>query len=162
MRNLKFKSTLLGLIILIALSASAQPGINNNNQQWGPNQNENVRANRSDKMIEMLGLSEEQTKQIEKLRLENQKKMLPLRNELNEKKAKMKTLETAETPDLKAINSLIDEMSVIKTKMAKDRAANHQEVRKLLNEEQRIKFDMHAGNKGMRGKNGMHGRNCMN
>jgi Spy/CpxP family protein refolding chaperone len=145
MRNLKLKSTLLGLVILIALSASAQPSNNNNNQRKGPNQNTNLCPNKSERMVEMLGLSEEQTKQIEKLRLENQKKMLPLRNDLNEKQARMKTLETAETPDMKAINSLIDEMSVIKTKMAKDRAANHQEVRKLLTEEQRLKFDMHAG-----------------
>ena len=73
----------------------------------------------------------------------------------------MKTLETAENPDIKAINNLIDEMSVIKTKMAKDRAANHQEVRKLLTEEQRIKFDLNAGKKGMGKKNGMRGKNCM-
>jgi hypothetical protein len=46
------------------------------------------------------------------------------------------------------INGLIDEMAVIKTKMAKERAANHQEVRKLLTEEQRIKFDSHVGKQG--------------
>ncbi|MFA6403896.1 MAG: Spy/CpxP family protein refolding chaperone [Salinivirgaceae bacterium] len=161
MRNLKMKTTLLGLIILIALSTSAQPGNNANCPRKGQNQGENFKERKADRMAEMLSLTEEQTKQIEKLQLENQKKMLPLRNDLNEKQARMKTLETAETPDLKAINSLIDEMAVIKTKMAKDRAANHQEVRKLLNEEQRIKFDMHAGKRGMGGRNGMRGKNCM-
>jgi Spy/CpxP family protein refolding chaperone len=83
--------------------------------------------------------------------------MLPLKNELGEKKAKMKTLQTANPADMKAINSLIDDMTVVKTKMSKSRAAMHQEIRKVLTEDQRIKFDMHAGRRGANG----HGKgNC--
>jgi Spy/CpxP family protein refolding chaperone len=99
MRNLKMKSTLLVLIILVALTASAQPSDMNNPRHKGQNKEENVRGPKEDRMKDMLGLTDEQTKQIEKLRLDNQKKMLPLRNELNEKQARMKTLETVETPD---------------------------------------------------------------
>jgi len=43
-------------------------------------------------------------------------------------------------------------MAVVKTKMAKIKASNHQEIRKVLTEEQRIKFDTQAGKQGKRGK----------
>ncbi|HCC30910.1 MAG TPA: hypothetical protein DEQ03_12820, partial [Marinilabiliales bacterium] len=105
----------------------------------------------------LLNLTDEQFQQIEAQRLAHQKKILPLENELNEKEAKMRTLETADNADLKAINSLIDEMGMVKTKIAKERAAHHQEIRKILTPEQRIRFDTHAQNRKMgrenRGKN---------
>jgi Spy/CpxP family protein refolding chaperone len=145
MTKLKFKSALFGLIILIALSSSAQPVDANNYHHKGQHKRENLSGPKEDRMMEMLGLTEEQTKQIKQLQFDNQKKMLPMRNELDEKRAKMKTLETSDVPDMKAINSLIDEMVVLKAKKAKARAACYQEIRKILTDEQRIKFDLHAG-----------------
>lgn len=101
-----------------------------------------------DHMQEVLNLSDEQKTQLEKLRLEHQKQMLPLRNELKEKEARLETLQTADKADMKAINAVIDEIGQIKTKMAKARAAHHQDIRNLLTEEQRIKFDMQTPRKG--------------
>jgi Spy/CpxP family protein refolding chaperone len=100
----------------------------------------------ADRMKDMLDLTEEQQTQIKNLRTNQQKAMLPLKNELGEKKARMKTLQTAEKADMKAITTLIDEMGAIKIKMAKVKAANHQEIRSVLNEEQRLKFDLHISN----------------
>ena len=57
----------------------------------------------------------------------------------------MRTLTTAESPDMKAINKLIDENAKLRADLAKQRAANHQEFRKILTEEQRIKFDSRSG-----------------
>jgi len=151
MRTLKTKLSLLGLMLLLSVAISAQPantgdcplkgdqkGKHGNNMQQGNKQH-------PEKMAAYLELTDEQKTKIEALRLDQQKKMLPLKNELGEKEARMKTLSTAEVADMKAINSLIDEMAVIKTKMAKDRAAHHQEIRKILTPEQRIKFDLHRG-----------------
>jgi Spy/CpxP family protein refolding chaperone len=153
MRTLKRTSGLIALMLLFATVISAQPNAGSNGpkgDQRGKRGNmEQGDCLRQDRMEAYLELSDEQKTSIEALKLTHQKKMLPLKNELNEKKARMKTLQTAETPDMKAINSLIDEMGAIKTKIAKEKATQHQDIRKLLTEEQRIKFDLHAGNKGM-------------
>lgn len=101
-------------------------------------------------------LTAEQEKQIEQLKLKHQKEMLPLRNALREKHARMQTLETAEKADMAAINKTIDEIATIKTDMQKKRAAHRQEIRNVLNEEQRLVFDSkgqgHKGNKMHKGK----------
>jgi Spy/CpxP family protein refolding chaperone len=152
MRTLKRTSGLIALMLLFATLISAQPNAGGNGpkgDQRGKRGNmEQGDCLRQDRMEANLELSDEQQINIDALKLAHQKKMLPLKNELNEKQARMKTLQTAEVPDMKAINSLIDEMGTIKTKMAKERATQHQEIRKLLTEEQRIKFDMHAGERG--------------
>jgi Spy/CpxP family protein refolding chaperone len=156
MRTLKRTSGLLALMLLVTTLISAQPNMGSNNQkgdkkgrQGNMQQGE---CQRQDRMFVYLELTAEQQTKIDALKLDHQKKVLPLKNELNEKNARMNTLQTAEIADMKAINSLIDEMGAIKTKMTKEKATHHQEIRKILTEEQRIKFDMHQGNRGGHGK----------
>lgn len=159
MRNLAKKSSIVGLMLLLTLSLSAQQGNGQGRQQGkkGQNSQQCQYQNKGERMTEYLELSTEQKEKIDALKLDHQKKMLPLKNELGEKQAKMQTLKTADPADMKAINGLIDEMAVIKTKMAKDRAALHQEMRKVLTDEQRLKFDMHAGKRGDKGHGHGHG-----
>ena len=88
-----------------------------------------------------LNLSDEQKSKAEELRLNMQKSALPIRNQIGENKAKLRTLSTSENPDMKAINKLIDQNAELRAKLEKLRAANHQEFRKMLTEEQRVKFD---------------------
>jgi len=76
------------------------------------------------------------------------KEMLPLKNELAEKMAHLKTLTTKDKVDMAAINATIDEIVVIKGKMMKLQVAHKQEIRKLLTEEQRIIFDTMPHMKG--------------
>jgi Spy/CpxP family protein refolding chaperone len=102
-----------------------------------------------------LELTESQQREMETLRLKLQKEILPIRNSIGENRARMRTLTTADNADLKAINKLIDQNSDLQAQMAKLRAAHHQEVRKILTEEQRIKFDSRAFARGNR--NGSHG-----
>lgn len=162
MRNLVKLTSIVGLMLLLTLSLSAQQGNGQGRQQGkkGENSQQCMKQNRGERMAAYLELSEEQKEKIEALKLNHQKKMLPLKNELGEKGAKMKSLKTAEKVDMNAINGLIDEMAGIKAKMAKDRAAMHQEIRKVLNDEQRVKFDMHAGKKGGKGHGHGHGKKC--
>lgn len=153
MRNLKRTSSLLAFVLLLVTLATAQPmaagDCPNKGDQKGKHGNMNQGDKQGcDKMAAYLELNDEQKTKIEAMRLDQQKKMLPLKNELGEKEARMKTLSTAEVADMKAINSLIDEMAVIKTKMSKEGAAHHQEIRKILTAEQRIKFDMNNGERG--------------
>lgn len=109
-----------------------------------------------------LDLSEEQKTKASELKLGMQKMSLPLKNQLGENKAKLRTLTTADQADMKAINKLIDENADINAELQKLRAANHQDFRKILTEEQRIKFDsraqeMRRGREFRRGGRGQHG-----
>lgn len=104
--------------------------------------------------------TEEQHETIKELRLETAKKVKPLRNELRELTAHQQTLTTADQADLKAINKNIDKMSEVKTELAKVMAAQHQEVRALLTEEQLLKFDSmkmrHGKKQGPKGRGNEH------
>lgn len=95
------------------------------------------------------GITSEQIEKIDALRLKNMKENQQLRNELGEKRARMRTLSSADNPDMKAIEKLIDEMSAIRAKMHKNMARTHQEIRNVLTEEQRVMFDNRGP--GMRG-----------
>ncbi len=105
-----------------------------------------------------LNLTDEQKSQIKKLKTANMKEMLPLKNQIAEKKAHLRTLTTADNVDMIAVNKTIDEIVSIKATMMKKHAAHKQEMRKLLNDEQRIHFDMkmskHKGHEF--GKKGCH------
>lgn len=100
------------------------------------------------KMHQMLDLTEEQQGKIEELKTAQMKEMLQLKNQLNELKAKQQTLKSAENADMKAINANIDEITSVKNKMMKQKAKHHQDVRALLTEDQRVKFDSHRFGKG--------------
>ena len=71
--------------------------------------------------------------------------MIQLENQLAEKRAQLKTLEQVDKPDMKAINSKIDEISALQNKRMKASAANRAKVRSLLTDEQRVMFDSRAG-----------------
>ena len=89
-----------------------------------------------------LNLTDEQKSKIKKLKTANMKEMLPLKNQIGEKKAHIRTLTTADNVDMNAVNKTIDDIGSMKATMMKKQAAHKQEIRKLLNDEQRIHFDM--------------------
>jgi hypothetical protein len=102
----------------------------------------------------------EQQKQMAEFRLNMQKEMLQIDNQLNEKKAQLKTLEQVEKPNLKSIYSKIDEISALQNQEMKAMAAHKNSVRSILTEEQRVQFDLRANrpmrtNKQMRAKRPM-------
>ena len=114
-------------------------------------------------MEQGLNLTEDQRSQMKSLRLKLQQEMLPIRNQLGENRARFRTLSTAENADMKAINKLIDGNSQLTANIAKLRASNHQAVRKLLTEEQRIIFDSRdfsRGDKRVQGQRGQRGERC--
>lgn len=100
-------------------------------------------------------LTEEQQTKIEDLRVKHQKKMLVNRNLVMEKRAKLNTLRTADKVDMNAINKVVDEIGALQTQMMKDREANRQEVRNLLNEKQKVFFDSRRGRSFNKGKGGI-------
>ena len=86
-------------------------------------------------------LTEEQKEQIQNLRTEHMKTVLPLKNQLAEMQARLQTLSTAENADMSQIDRTIEEMGELRTLMMKEGAAHRQTIRKLLTDEQRVAFD---------------------
>lgn len=120
--------------------------------QNGMGKNCNSQGNCS---IGIPDLTESQKTEIQKLKTAHMKEVMPLKNQLNEMQARLKTLTTANNPDMNAINAEIDKIGKIKTDLQKMKAKHHQDIRKLLTEDQRVMFDMHSG-KGC----GQHGKGC--
>jgi len=142
---------LTGIMMIATISSFAQRGqgqraplLKNKNMQMHQNCFSNI-----------PDLTEEQETQIEEIRVSHMKEMQKYYNTLNEKRAKLRTLQTKDNPDMNEINSVIEEMGEIRTEKHKARAKHHQEVRSLLNDEQKIYFDKHK----MRMNKGMHYKN---
>ena len=124
--------------------------------QGNPNQ-KNRGADRP--FMNIPDLTEDQKEQITEIRTDHMKEVLPLRNELNEKEARLQTISTGENVDQNKINTTIDEIGKIKIDLAKKRAAFKQDIRKILTEDQRVFFDMHSGNKHNKQKMKHHPQN---
>ncbi len=93
-------------------------------------------------------LSEEQESKITELRTAQLGQRLEHRNQMDELRARKRTLQTQPDADLSAINQVIDQMSDLRSDMMKQAAAHRQQVRELLTDEQRVIFDsrtMRAG-----------------
>lgn len=86
-------------------------------------------------------LTEDQQGKIDALRTAHLKEMQAYRNQLDEKRAHLQTLRTADKADMNAIDKTIDEMGAIRTKMMKDREQHFQDVRNLLTDDQKVYFD---------------------
>lgn len=93
----------------------------------------------------MLDLTETQQEQMKTLRVKHMEQMLSMRNQRQEQRAKLQTLRTAKNADMKAINSLIDNMADLKATQMKASEAHRQEIRNILTDEQRILFDSFKG-----------------
>ncbi|KAA3617309.1 MAG: periplasmic heavy metal sensor [Calditrichaeota bacterium] len=140
-------------MILAVLVLSASLVAQNPNRMKQRGEAREGRSFRKEKMMNLPGLTDEQKEKMKEIKISGMKAMKPIRNQLGEKLAKLQTLETAEKPNMSAINETIDEISSLKTAQAKLRAGNKQRIRALLNDEQKLFFDA----KG-HGKGGKHGR----
>lgn len=90
-------------------------------------------------------LTEEQKTAIEDLRTAHFKKAELIRAEIGEKEARMKTLRLAEKEDAKAIDGTIDEISKLRGDLMKEREAHHRQVKSLLTDEQKVRYDARPG-----------------
>ncbi len=97
-------------------------------------------------------LSDEQQAQIAKLKLDYKKKKYPLKAKLKQAKVDLALLMTEDNPSQKNINKKIDEIVQLKSQKMRLKANHKIAVRKLLNENQRVKFDMKIMKKAFHGK----------
>lgn len=151
--NKSIVKSLAVLLALVPVLVFAQPN------EAGPNHERGQRGQFEEKQGEgkfdqIPGLTEDQEAQIKKIRTNAQTDILPMRNQVNELEAKLQSLQTAKTADMKAINECIDKIAQTNASIEKRRALAYQDVRKLLNDEQRLFVDTHFH----QGKGGHHGR----
>ena len=143
------KATILLTMLAIALTMSAQQQNTQIHKQGMMKANPEMMKSQ---------FTPDQQKQIAELKLKHQKETLQINNELNEKTAQLKTLQQIDKPNLKDINSKIDEISALQNKKMKAMAAHRNSVRSLLTEEQRVQFDLRMGKGEMQGKMGKMGK----
>jgi len=164
MKNNLFTKSLL-VLMLSALMVTVS---SNSFAQQGHKQH---MMNRDSSKHEMgiPNLTADQKTKIDALRVKNQKEVTPLRNELNEKEAHLRTLESADKVDKDAINKTIDEITALQGKIMKLRVNHRLEVSALLTDDQKVYFNSHHGDgmgmgKGMgkKMKKDMKGPNCPN
>ncbi|MCB0282501.1 MAG: Spy/CpxP family protein refolding chaperone [Calditrichae bacterium] len=146
--------------LFLAGSIFAQQGPRNGDMRQ---RYDEKRGPRHAQMMENLGLNDEQKAEIEKIHTENMKESLQIGNQIGEKEAQLRTLETADKADLDKINKVIDEIGSLRTKMEKMHAQTKQKVRALLTDEQRVKFDAQPGFRphGPGKDKGPHGKRMM-
>lgn len=102
---------------------------------------------------EELALTKEQLKKMDEMRSAHQKEMIPLRAQVQVKQIELNELFDSDA-SLSTVNNKIDEISKLKTDIAKKQAAHRIAMRQLLTPEQREIWDSHPkmGMMGMRGK----------
>ncbi|MDD2490620.1 MAG: hypothetical protein PHV12_00280 [Bacteroidales bacterium] len=135
---MKKVSTLL-VMTVIALTMSAQ-GQNMNVKRQNAGY---MRANPEMVAQNLIpDLTPDQLEKIQSLRVQHQKESLLLANEIREKRAQLRTMEQVDKPNLKAVNSKIDEITTLQNKKYKMNAEHRSKVRSLLTDEQRVQYDL--------------------
>lgn len=115
------------------------------------------RGNHMEQMMKQIpDLSKDQMDKIKSLRIDMMKQITPMKAELQELKAHLRTLSIAEKVDMEMIDKTIDKIGSLQTKMMKIHAKFRQEVRSILNDKQRVVFDSMSGHM-MRGHKGHFG-----
>lgn len=153
------KTRILGVALIMAMVFSTTVMAQNRERgQQKPGQKEMAmkRHMQMKKQFENF-FTEEQREKMKEMRLASAKEIKPIKNELNELRAKQRTLTTADKADLKAINSNIDNMSKLQADIKKIMAKHDQEVRAMLSDEQLLKYDAMKQKRGKR-KGGADGR----
>ena len=88
-----------------------------------------------------LNLTEKQRKKIAEYRLELQKELTPLQSELLKKKNNLKGLLTSDKTKQPEISTMLKEIGQIQTQIQEKKIDHLLKVRKLLNDNQKNKFD---------------------
>lgn len=146
---------LSALLIGLTVDVSAQQRNNIQDKAKGNCQGQMMdrtdrQGSHQQRMITLLNLSDEQKAKVQEIHLNGQKGMIILRNKIQEKNAQLRTLRMSDDYDEAAVNALIQEIGEFRTAMMTMRTAHQQQIRDLLNDDQRLKFDVHQRNSNRR------------
>lgn len=125
---------LLTLAVFITTTAFSQRGPNES--RLDPDKGE-----RHMRGLDRLGLNEDQKEQIDGLKVKHRQSTKEDRDALKLKRVELENNATDESPDLKAIDKITDEIGRLQTALLKSKIAHRIEVRGLLTDEQKLEFD---------------------
>ena len=109
-----------------------------------------------ERMMNALELSDEQRAQVRALKLTQRKTNIGQRSQVELKKVELQELLTGAEPNLRQVESKLREMADIRIEVRMSHIRTHQQVRTLLTDEQKVKFDKFKHRMGM-GRQGMGG-----
>lgn len=133
MKTMKKTAIFIFTILLVGTTSTfAQRGRNfsGNEQTYG----------RMEYCERIPDLTEDQQQKIEALRVVHLKEMTGFRNQMDELRARKRTLMSSDA-DLKEVNTVIDQMTELQNKKMKQSAKHRQDVRNILTDEQKVYFD---------------------
>ena len=150
---MKTKSILLALTILIAfaLPIVAQEETKMDVTVQVDDDDDGAKKVFIKKMGPGLDLTEEQQAQVKDLRLQQEKEILPLENDLRVKRLDLKiAMKDKDNVNMGKVNSIVDDIHKIKAELEKKKIAHDLKFRALLTDEQKKKHD--AMDMGMRNR----------
>lgn len=146
----KMKSkSLLMILTVVLLSWATTDIMAQRGRGFGPPDGKPGMGPMNCKAMNLPDLSEDQKEQIKDLKMKHMKESLPLKHDLKIKHAELRKLMTQEGFDTDDINDKVDEITNVHGKLMKMHAAHRQEIRKILNNEQRTIYDHHFQGMGM-------------
>lgn len=155
--NLKLMTLFLALFAFVATDAMAQRAGRGygNRQDRCDGSGPGMGYGRGDMDCTTIipSLTEDQQKNIDQLRTAHLKKAQLLRAKLQEEQARLNTLRI-EDSDEKAINGSIDKITAMRGELMKERESHRRQVRNLLTEDQKVRFDAKRGNRGRNNSDG--------
>ena len=151
MKKIQAKSSVVVLAIIMVLatvSVQAQAPCGPQNDQMGQEQmHRGPHGPQRKEPPRLPGLTEEQKGQMKDIHVATEKATLPVKNQIREKEARLRTLVTAETYDEGAINQLLNEIGELKVQVEKTKIASLQQIKEVLNDEQLLVFYKHMDKK---------------
>ncbi len=159
MKKLRYLTAVLMLGLLVTLTSSTEPARKQGNftkQRDARFHNGMHRGMNKGMNFQMFNtLTQEQKDRIEKIRIAQMKKALPVRNELGEYRAQLRTFTTGDKIDLKKAQKVLAKIEDLNTGLSKQRVRTQLDIRNVLTDEQKIMFDARSGmkqDKGFAGK----------
>ena len=104
-------------------------------------------------------LTRDQRQQVGKLKLDYRKVALPIKARIRQARIELAMLSTVDQPDHTKIDNKIGEILKLKGENIRAKVKLRTQIRNILNEEQRIKFDLHVLKKASQGKKRYHHNN---
>lgn len=124
---------------------------------------QNQRHKRGKRIIQALELTETQQQKARSLRAEMREDLSPVKQDLREKREQMQGLWSAPQPNRQAILNLKSQMDTLRQVVRDRRREFRDDLRSILNDQQKARFDQlgprhrhrfHHGKRGQRGQRG--------
>ncbi len=133
MKRISLNVLLMGMLLVITIPIYAQQDFSDRGKQ------ELMRPHgKRGGVLKIPDLTDEQASQIKEMRLANFKKIQPIENEINEKRARLNTMLDQEQVDRKAVEKMIGNIGELRTELAVVKEFHRLDVRAILTEEQKM------------------------